>query len=129
MTNTVSVFVAIKRRRFGRHVLVDLAIETARDVERRDPRFGRTINFHAIAGRKDDRFRAAEVAQQTLHFHIAAEMFERFDVGQMMTESNAEQIHGACDWALKVIPQSRVSAALNPIMQSAATRFGANQRK
>src|SRR5438132_949406 len=47
----------------------------------------------------------------------------------VMTETDAEQIHGVCVWAVKVMPQRRVSAALKPMMQSAATRFGANQCK
>src|SRR5207245_9918215 len=60
----------------------------------------------------------------------AGETFSRLYICSVMTEADAEKIHGTeCVCAENVIPQRRVKAALNPIMQSAATRFGAIRRK
>src|SRR5205807_8249964 len=113
-----------------RHGLVPRqAIETLRDVECRDAFFRRAVNFNAVAGCEQQRFRAAGVSQKTIGFVRAADTFEQIDACRVMAEPNAKKIHGECICEVKVIPQSNINAALNPMMQSAATRFGANQWK
>ena len=129
MPNTLRVFISIEWRRFARNVTGDLSVETTRDVESGYSRFGRAVNFNPVASRKQQRFGAPGVSQEIIDPGVAAKALESFDVRVVMTKPDAKKIHGAWVWAVKVIPQRRVRAALKPMTQRAATRLGANQCK
>jgi len=103
--------------------------QTTRNVFGRNKIFGCSINFHAIAGAEQQRLIAPAASHNAIGLGVAGEILSHFHICVVMTETEAEQVHGVCVWAVNVIPQRRVNAALKPIMQSAATRFGANQRK
>ena len=89
----------------------------------------REVEFDAIASAEQQYLGATAASQHAIGLGMAGEIFARFHVRIVMAQSDAEQIHGVCIWAVKVIPQRSVNAALNPMMQSAATRFGANHRR
>src|ERR1700694_4488829 len=104
--------------------------KAARDLFRRHARLGCAVNLYAIAGRKHERFGATGMAQQAVRFAPACETLARFHIRAMMTQADAKKVHGIeCNCALKVMPHKSVSAALKATMQSAATRFGASQRR
>src|SRR5438067_12517191 len=127
MLRTFFAFVAIKWRRETMGTVG--AYETAGDLVGRHSLLGCSINFDAIAGAEHQRLVATALPKRAVGLDVAGKAFARLDVRVVMTETNAEQIHGVCVWAVKVMPQRRVNAALKPMMQSAATRFGANQSK
>ena len=110
-------------------MLVNRPSEATGDIQRRYACFRCAVNFHPIASRQHQRLHAAGMAQHTIRFGVSGETFAHLDVSIVMAQADAENIHGVCIWAVKVIPQRRVSAALNPTMQSAATRFGVNRRR
>src|SRR5438132_3240526 len=126
MPHAIGRFVAIK---------ISVAFEilssgkAARDLLGRDKIRGRGVNFDAITRAQQQRLSATGLSQNAISLRVSAETFERFDVRRMMAKSDAEKIHGVCVCAVKVIPQRSVNAALKPMMQSAATRFGANHRR
>src|ERR1700730_8734128 len=100
MTETFLFFVTVKRSRFGRDTdacravagrrRVDLATETARDIQSGDSRLSGAVNLHPIASREHDRFSAAGRSQQTIRLRVTPEMLERFHVSSVMTESDAK---------------------------------------
>jgi len=53
---------------------------------------------------------ATAASQYAIGLGVAGEILARFHVRVVMAESDAEQIHGVCVWAAKVIPQRSVSA-------------------
>ena len=129
MPHAIGCFVAIEIFDVPFHSHSVCSGEAARNMVRRNEILGSAVNFHAIAGAEQQRLVATAAAQNAVGLGVAGETLPCFQVRIVMTEPDAKQIHGVCVWAVNVIPQRRVSAALNPMMQSAATRFGANQRK
>src|SRR5260370_30368316 len=128
MLRTFFAFVAIKWRRETMEPVV--ADETACDLISRHSLLACSINFDAIAGAEHQRLIATVIPQRAVGLDMAGKVFAHLDLRVVMTETDAEQIHGVCVWAaVKGMPQRRGSAALKPMMQSAATRFGANQCK
>ena len=65
-------------------------------------------------------------AQDAVDRGVADEALARFDIGGVMAESDAEEIHQReCVWERNVIPQRSVSAALKARTQRVAIRRGA----
>src|SRR6266853_355656 len=118
MPHAIDGFVAIKcfnvTIEFGRVC----SGKTTRNLVGRNEIFRRSINFHAITGAEQQRLVATAVSQYATGFGVAGEILTRFHVGIVMAETDAKQIHGTCVWAVKVIPQRRVNAALKPMMLS-----------
>jgi hypothetical protein len=88
-------FVAIEGGCVIMRSLVDLSRETTRDIVRRDPLFRRSINFHAITRAQHKSFGTASAAQNTFRLAMAGKPLARLYVRGVMTEPNAEQIHGS----------------------------------
>jgi hypothetical protein len=63
MLHTLFVFVAVKGGCILMGVFLDFSRETARNLIRRDPLLESPINFHSVAGRKQQRFRTTRIAQ------------------------------------------------------------------
>ena len=87
------------------------------------------VDFDSVTSAQEQRFVAAASSKHAIDLGVASEVFARLHVSAVMAQTDAEQIHGVCVCAVNVMPQRSVSAALNPIMQSAATLFGANHWK
>ncbi len=75
-------------------VLFDLWRETTRDLIARNPFFRSPINFHTVAGREQQRFRAPDIAQNTFGLGVASEALARFHVRGVMAQADAEKSHG-----------------------------------
>src|ERR1700736_1192804 len=129
MSHAIARFVAIERFKMSIDFNRVRPGETTCDLFGGHETLRRGINFDAIAGTEHQRLIATAIPQRALGLDTAGKVFARLDVRVVMTETDAEQIHGVCVWAVNVMPQRRVNAALKPMMQSAATRFGANQCK
>ena len=57
---------------------------------------GRGIHFHAIAGGEEERFGAADLfAQPPVNRGVAGETLARLNVGRVMADPDAEEIHYA----------------------------------
>jgi hypothetical protein len=94
MLHALFVLVAIERRRVLVGVLFDLSRKTARDFIGRNPFFRSSINFHSVAGREQQGFRAAGIAQNALGLGVTGEAFARFHVCSVMAQADAEKSHG-----------------------------------
>jgi hypothetical protein len=97
MLHAFFVFVTIERRRVLVGIFLDLSRETARDSISGNPFFRSSINFHSIAGRKQQCFRAPGIAQNALALAVTGEAFACLHVCGVMTQANAEKSHGN-DW-------------------------------
>ena len=98
----------------------------------RDP-FGRNgwlrggINFHPVAGGEEQRLRATGFfAQDAIDRRMPGETFACLHIRSVVADAYAEKVHQS-EWFCerKVIPQSKVSAALKATTQSVAMRRGA----
>src|ERR1700730_12097528 len=104
--------------------------KAARDLFRRHARLGCAVNFHAIAGRKHERFGATGMTQQAVRFAPACETLARLHIRAMMTQADAKKVHGIeCNCALKVMPNKNSELFLKAPIKSPATLFGASQRR
>ena len=97
-----------------------------RNSLRRDWLFGSSVNFDSVASGEEKRLRAAcFIAQNSVDRGVADEALARFDICSVMAQPDAEKVHQSeWDWERKVMPQSKVSAALKATTQSAAIRRG-----
>src|SRR2546429_9386307 len=116
MLRTFFAFVAIKWRRETMGMVV--AYKTADDLVGRHSLLGCSINFDAIAGAEHQRLITTAIPQRAVGLDMAGKVFARLDVRVVMTETDAEQIHGVCVWAAKAIAPRKGSAAPKPIMLS-----------
>src|SRR5262249_53220694 len=92
-----------------------------------NPFVGDCVNLDPIARDQQQRFGATGLADDRLAGGVARELLQRFHVRGVMTQPGSEKVHGSgCSSALNVIPQRSASAALNPMMHTAATRLGAS---
>ncbi len=92
-----------------------------------DSRLRRGINFHPVAGGEEQRLRATSLfTQDAIDRRVPGETFSRLNVGSVVADAYAEKVHQS-EWFCerKVIPQSKVSAALKAKTQSVAMRRGA----
>src|SRR5437660_9861367 len=111
MLRTFFAFVAIKWRRETVGTVV--AYETAGDLVSRHSLLGCSINFDAIAGAEHQRLIATAIPQRAVALDMAGKVFACLYVRVVMTETNAEQIHGVGSRPGKVVTQRREIEALN----------------
>src|SRR5437764_11363174 len=106
MTNTVRIFVSIKRRSLGREPTarragdpsrtgiwrrrVDLTCQTTRYIKSGDSGFRGSVNFHAITGIQYHRFGAAGIPQKAIDLGVSPEPFEHLDVRGVMAKARAK---------------------------------------
>src|ERR1051325_1658498 len=126
MLSAIGIFVAIKTRLRGQ-LIVSLMSKAARNFLRCHRLVRCAIDFHAVASREQQNFREPARSQIQTGFGTAPVTLTRLNSRLVMTQADTKQIHGECVCAVNVIPHSSVSAALNPIMHSAATLFGASR--
>ena len=101
--------------------------QAMRDPRRRDNLLRGSVNLDAVAGGKKESLGAAcFFAQNAVDRSVAGEALACLDIRGVMAEADAEKIHQreyVCE--RKVMPHSRVSAALKAMTQSVAIRRGA----
>src|SRR6476660_1627716 len=122
--------VAIEWRCVIVRVGIDLAHETTRNFTRGYASLRHSIDLHPVARSQKQRLGAAGFTHDRFSRCAICELLKFRDVCRVMAQTDAEKIHGSesiC--AVNVIPQRSVNAALKPRMHSAATRFGASQRR
>src|SRR5437763_13111570 len=100
MTNTVRIFISIKRRSLGREPTarravagrrrVDLTCQTTRYIKSGDSGFRGSVNFHAITGIQHHRFGAAGIPQKAIDLGMSPELFEHLDVRGVMAKARAK---------------------------------------
>ena len=85
------------------------------------------VNLHPVARRQQQRFGATSLAHDRFSRSVTSELLPRCNIRSVMTQSDAEKVHGnGCSSAVNVMPHRSAKAALKPIMHNAATRFGAS---
>ena len=94
MLHALFAFVAIKASSRHPRAQHDAVASRQRAIVASPLAFGDAVNFHAIAGRKQHRLRAADVlAQLAVDLGVAGDTLARFHVRGVMAEADAKKIH------------------------------------
>jgi hypothetical protein len=96
MSHAIARFVSVERCKMSIDFDRVGPGETTRDLFGGNETLRRAINFDAIAGAEHQRLIATAVPQHAVGLDAAGKIFARLDVRVVMTETDAEQIHGVC---------------------------------
>lgn len=93
MLRAFRVFVTIKSCRVIRDVVIEFTGNASRHFTGRNLSIGCGINFYPVAGIQHQRFSAPVFTQQSFCFETATETFASLDIGGVMAEAYAKNLH------------------------------------